>query len=65
MVFCSQVNILRETSDRSMETKIQGGPGTLGPGGKGQRFQRGDWKGGNRRQQRPQQQMQQQQSVQE
>jgi len=51
-----KVNILRETSDRSFETKIQGGPGTLGPGGKGQRFNRPDWK--NRRPNNPGQQRQ-------
>ena len=39
-----QVNILRETSDRAFEMKIQGGPGTLGPGGKGRQFNRMDWK---------------------
>jgi len=46
-----KVNILRETSDRTFETKIQGGPGTMGPGGKGRQFNRTDWKnrrGGNR-----------------
>jgi hypothetical protein len=39
------VNTLRETSDRTFETKLQGGPGTLGPGGKGRQFNRTDWKG--------------------
>jgi len=46
-----KVNILRETSDRTFETKLQGGPGTMGPGGKGRQFNRVDWKG--RRQNQP------------
>jgi translation initiation factor 3 subunit C len=45
-----KINILRETSDRNFESnKIQGGPGTMGPGGKGRQFNRQDWK--NRRNQ--------------
>jgi len=48
-----KVNILRETSDRNFEQKIQGGPNTMGPGGKGRQFNRPDWK--NRRQQTGQQ----------
>jgi len=43
-----KINILRETSDRTFETKLQGGPGTMGPN-KGRQFQRPDWK--NRRNQ--------------
>jgi len=47
-----KVNILRETSDRTFETKLQGGPGAMGPGGgRGRQFNRVDWKG--RRQNNP------------
>lgn len=49
-----QINILRETSDRTIETKIQGGPGTLGPGGKGRQFGRADWQKNRRQQQQNQ-----------
>lgn len=52
-----KVNILRETSDRTFETKIQGGPGTLGPGGKGRQFNRADWKNRRQQQQRDREQV--------
>lgn len=43
---------MRETSDRTFETKLQGGPGAMGPGGgRGRQFNRVDWKG--RRQNNP------------